>query len=105
MLEELQEIERVQEGQALSLGEVSRQMELILELKWVTLLEEISWRQKSRALWLKEGDRSTKFFRRVANSHKRTNIVERLNIDGVVCTEALVIKEHIAGFFEHFITE
>ena len=35
-----------------------------------TLTEEISWRQKLRVLWLKEGDRSTKFFQRMANLHR-----------------------------------
>jgi hypothetical protein len=35
---------------------------VISELEKATLLEEISWRQKSSALWLKEGGRCMKFF-------------------------------------------
>ena len=44
--------------------------------------EEISWRQKSRALWLKNGDKNTKFFHNVANAHRRYNNIDRLVISG-----------------------
>ena len=44
------------------------------ELEQATLLEEISWRQKSRVLCVKDGDRNTKFFHRITNSHSRVKI-------------------------------
>ena len=49
--------------------------------KW-SLLEETLWRQKSREIWLKEGDRNTGFFHRMTNSHKRRNTIERIQIGG-----------------------
>ncbi|RVW57158.1 hypothetical protein CK203_101758 [Vitis vinifera] len=38
--------------------------------KWVSM-EEVHWRQLSRELWLREGDRNTGFFHRMANAHRR----------------------------------
>ena len=45
--------------------------------KWAEL-EEIFWRQKSRELWLKERDKNTRFFHKMANAHRRMNILEKL---------------------------
>ena len=49
--------------------------------KWV-LMEETHWRQVSRELWLKEGDKNTGFFHRMANAHRRNNSLEKIKING-----------------------
>ena len=40
------------------------------ELEKATLMEEIYWRQKSTVLCIREGEKNTKFFHHIANSHK-----------------------------------
>ena len=49
--------------------------------KWV-IMEEISWRQKSTKIWLKEGDRNTGFFHKMENSHRMRNNIDRIRIGG-----------------------
>ena len=66
--------------------------------KWA-LLEEISWRQKSREIWLKEGDRNTSFFHKMANAHKRRNHMSRLKINGVWYNECAGLKEQVVSAF------
>lgn len=39
--------------------------------KWA-LREEIMWRQRSREVWLKEGNKNTSFFHKTTNSHRKT---------------------------------
>ena len=42
--------------------------------KWVAM-KEISWRQKSRELWLTEGDKNTKKFHKMVNARRRRNFL------------------------------
>ena len=50
--------------------------------KWV-LLEETHWRQVSRELWLREGDKNIGYFHKMANAHWRNNFLDRIKINGV----------------------
>lgn len=40
--------------------------------------EEASWRLKSRAIWLKEGDRNSIFFHRFASSRRENNSIWKI---------------------------
>ena len=53
-------------------------------IEYLASLEEISWRQKSRALFVKEGDNNTQFFHRLANSHRNANQIKQIEVDGVL---------------------
>ncbi|KAF5459634.1 hypothetical protein F2P56_019568, partial [Juglans regia] len=92
---EIQELDRLQEVRPLSEEEQLQRTVLVADLERIILQEEMSWRQKSRALWLREGDRSTKFFHSIANSHRRNNNIEVLKIEGMECRDEEVIKEHV----------
>ena len=63
-------------------------------------MEDISWRQKSRQLWLKERDQNTGFFHRMANSYSRKNSKQKIKVDGVSLIEDVEIKQGIARAFQ-----
>ena len=68
---------------SLSVAEVEARLAAMEDFKKWSVMGETSWRQKSREIWLKEGDMNTSFFHKMANSHKRRNNIERIRIKGV----------------------
>ena len=82
-LDQMQFWDEKEKTNRLTLEEMEARREAREEYKKWVLLEEVTWRQKSREVWLKEGDRNTSFFHRMTNAHRRRNNMERIRINGV----------------------
>jgi len=105
LLEGIKELECFEEARGLVEEERVQKSDMIRELEKTLLCEEVNWRQKSRALWLKEGDNNTKFFHRVANSHRRHNHVGVLRINGALSFDPVEIKDHIVNYYDSLYTK
>ena len=90
----------VERERSLSEGETELKKEAKDSFKKWVLLEETHWRQLSRELWLKEGDRNTGFFHRMANAHRRNNSLDRIKINGVWMTEEQEMRKGIVSAFQ-----
>ena len=105
LLQSLHELETSSERRDLSKDEKFARTRLISDLEKNTYLDEICWRQKSWAMWLKEGDKNTKYFHKVANSHRRRNSLCHLSINGALSIDQDAIKTYISCFYKQLYTE
>ena len=76
-----------------------------IDIEKLTLMEEISWRQKYRVLHLKEGDANTRFFHRMANSNRKNNGIESLMVNGTLSSDQGIIADYITHFFMNLNSE
>uniref|UniRef100_A0A803Q7N5 Reverse transcriptase n=1 Tax=Cannabis sativa TaxID=3483 RepID=A0A803Q7N5_CANSA len=71
------------------------------DLNGVEEKREMYWRQRSRALWLKHGDRNTKFFHFKASARRKKSTIEGLfNDNGKWCTAENEITEVAINYFQ-----
>jgi hypothetical protein len=103
--EELKALDRTEEVRHLTEAEKDRRRQVSRELEASLLQEEISWRQKSRIRWLKEGDKCTKFFHQMANANRRNNSIESLVVNGTPTSDSTIISNHIVNFYDSLFTE
>ncbi|KAK9988414.1 hypothetical protein SO802_028653 [Lithocarpus litseifolius] len=81
-LEVLNSAEVVTDESKVEYLSVSKQLDDLL------LKQEIYWAQRSRILWLKHGDKNTKFFHSKASQRRRKNFIK-----GIQCTQGNWVDE------------
>lgn len=63
-------------------------------------LRESLWRQKSRAKWVKQGDRNTRFFQAFANNRFRRNFIGTMEVNGTLIENHEQIKEEAENYYK-----
>ncbi|XP_024195576.1 uncharacterized protein LOC112198676 [Rosa chinensis] len=74
-----------------------------LHAKYSQLLsqQEMNWRQRSRAIWLKDGDRNSAFFHRRASNRKSRNTIKGLNDEqGQWQSEPAEVQRLLLSYFQ-----
>ena len=95
--------QQLQEIEALNmLHETAEEIEVLRkEINEILVKQEVMRSQRSRALWMKCGDRNTKFFHATATQRQRKNRIEGLwGADGMWQEEKERVEEIILEYFE-----
>ena len=98
LLFELLGLDAIKEVWGLSNVVQSHRIQIRGDIEYLASLEEIFWRQKSRALFVKEGDNNTCFFHRLANSHRRANQINSIEVDEVVYKDEMDVHSQVVRF-------
>lgn len=70
-----------------------------------SMRKEISWHQKSKIKWVREGDVNSKFFHKTANGRRRKSLIKELEVEGGQWDNTLILEEVIKFFVELYIEE
>ncbi|XP_074318601.1 uncharacterized protein LOC141655419 [Silene latifolia] len=98
LLAQLNEGKRTEEN-------VRRRHALVADIADLRRKEEQYWRQRSRALWLKDGDRNTAFFHNRAGERKRKNVIGRfIDDNGNEHTGENNVENIAVNYFENLFT-
>ena len=100
VLQRISSWDDLEKNMPLSLEEFEEQNLAKEDFKYWSPLEEVSWRQKSRDLWLKKGDRNIGFFHIMANAHRRRKCLRKIKINGSWYEDETTINRGIVEAFQ-----
>ena len=96
--------DEIEKERGLGLEEAEERAKAKDDFKRWALMEETSWRQKSRETWLKEGDMNMGFFHRMANAHRRRNCINSISINDTRYDKEDEIREGLMNAFQNLLT-
>ena len=79
-LAKIRELDDVEDSRGILVSEMQERRKWRLVVEKEDKKEEMDWGQRSRQLWLKEGDTNTRFFHLVANGQRRMNQILRIKV-------------------------
>ena len=97
--------DELEKEKGLGLEEAEERAKAKDDFKSWALMEETSWRQKFREIWLKEGDKNTEFFHRMANTHRGRNCLKSISINGRKLDKEAEIKEGLVNAFQNLLSD
>jgi ribonuclease HI/exonuclease III len=84
---------------------LDREAELQQKYHKACLSEEEYWRQKSRSIWLKAGDRNTSFFHKQAQARRNFNSISEIKEDATIHKDFISIKRATSSHFKNLYNE
>ncbi|CAM8909274.1 unnamed protein product [Rhodiola kirilowii] len=79
---------------------IEEEMNITKEIDDWLFKEELYWKQRSRADWLKEGDRNTRFFHLRASQRRKTNEIREIqDSEGNIITDKEDIGREVVHYF------
>ena len=105
LLEALKLLDAKEGEFGLSEVEIDERAEIRFQIQNLLSLEEVSWRQKSRMLCIKEGNNNTKFFHKMTHCLRRYNHISMLEVDGVIYEDESEMANQIVQFYKNLYKE
>ena len=84
----------------LSLGDRIDGLQVKKQLSLFRSQIDIFWRQRAEQHWMEDGDHNTQFFHKVANSRRKFNAIESIEVEGELHVKDCSVKGAIVQFYE-----
>ncbi|KAK9901180.1 hypothetical protein M0R45_002237 [Rubus argutus] len=73
---------------------------ILLQFEGLVFKEEVSWRQRAKVQWAREGDGNTRLLHKIVNGRRKRNSIEKLELEGGVITgDQEAIEQELINFF------